>query len=380
METLIISPLFFQESAARAIQVRKLCAGLQAKNYSFVLATFNTGNKKRDGISIIELTSKKTYKDWFFNGPLNKNFKLISEHIVEKNIKNVFAIATPLFSVILGYYLKKKFKNIRLITYFSDPLPVNNFPKPYFKGYTSLPNRIKLGIQKKLVKKILKLSDKVIIPSQKAKTYHEKINRIHLGEKAVVINHIGGVYKGIKINEPEPYIAYFGDLYNRISPEFIIALKKFHENHPDKFKGLICYGTSNTEALRKKVENYNACNLLQIKPPVSFQKSLKLMQKYRALLLIEANMPESPFIPSKYFDYLFANRPIMAVTPKNNALSDIYNEADVVMVTHNVNDIYNALNRVYDISFTPIKRELPNLQKDKIIADYLEVLLNEKSK
>ena len=52
----------------------------------------------------------------------------------------------------------------------------------------------------------------------------------------------------------------------------------------------------------------------------SFDESLVRMQEYDALVLIEAEWEHGVFLPSKFTDYVWAQRPILISTPPGSAV------------------------------------------------------------
>src|SRR6185312_7698921 len=56
-------------------------------------------------------------------------------------------------------------------------------------------------------------------------------------------------------------------------------------------------------------------DLLKLCDPVSYEESLRLMCTADALLIIDAPFEHNVFFPSKLVEYLWARRPILALTP-----------------------------------------------------------------
>jgi len=62
--------------------------------------------------------------------------------------------------------------------------------------------------------------------------------------------------------------------------------------------------------------------------PCSYQQSLEAMSLASALVLIESvDMVVSIYLPSKFTDYLWASKPIIAITPRSGTISDILGSA-----------------------------------------------------
>lgn len=378
MSVLIISPEFFQEHSARAIQVRKLYKGLFEKSLDFYLATV-TENKNHLPENVIPLKKEKFWLDKFRGGPVTKNGAFLNDFIKKKKIKTILTISSPLYAALVGLYLKKQNPSLQWISYFSDPVPVFANPAPYSLENPTLPMRVQHRFQLYVVRKVLKQTDRIITPAKNTLEYMERLYSLSLSDRAEIIPHMGSF-----INEPENpsngknfgnYLVYFGDLYKRSSRELIEAVRMSAEKNPELFKGLICYGTNHTEFFSKSIKELGTEEYFKIYPAVDYEDSLRLMRQAPVLLLIEADMSESPFMPSKYFDYLFSNRPILAISPPKNSLEDYYRQDDgFVIVEHERNKIASAIEKLFSQSRKVINRDLIHLNSDAIINNYMNLL------
>jgi glycosyltransferase involved in cell wall biosynthesis len=65
---------------------------------------------------------------------------------------------------------------------------------------------------------------------------------------------------------------------------------------------------------------------------VSYEESLAYIAKASACVLIEANMPEGVYLPSKLADYLVAGKPVLALSPNNGTVADLAAEGGIHQV------------------------------------------------
>ncbi len=376
MSLLIISPYFFQETAARAIQVRKLVKGLAEAGLPFYLATnCQSRQEKKYGFDkIIGLSNNACWYDKPFKGALSQDLNKLLSFIRENKIETILSITSPVYSSFLGLFLKRHYKKIRLICYFSDPVPENILPVPYFQGYKSNFHKIDCEIQKSNIQRLLLLADKIIIPSVNTLKCFEDAFETKIRHKSCIIPHIGGKLSIVcKDLELKKYLVHIGSMYNRFSVHLIEACKLARKNFPEKFQGLLCYGAEN--AFNYLVKKNHAEDVVTVKSAVTYEHSLELMRQAEVLLLLEAEMDHSPFMPSKYFDYLFSNRPILAVSPKDNSLSEFYNSSqDLLVIRNEQKEIYNAIEFLFQKTDLIINRNLEHLESRKIIEKYLKVI------
>ena len=85
-------------------------------------------------------------------------------------------------------------------------------------------------------------------------------------------------------------------------------------------------------------------------PPVSYEESLLEVRKYSVGLVIEAPCPEGIFLPTKVSDFMQLGKPIMAVSPTDGVLNDLYREGYINYFADNTNAeaIKQAINKCYD--------------------------------
>lgn len=381
MSTLIVSPYFFQETAARAIQVRKLFEGLSQTSVDFILATLDYPNDWESIPENITLFKNDSgWRDRAYDGPVTKTVSCLADIITKKNITTILSISSPVYSAYVGLYLKKRLNHLRWICYFSDPMPPGIYPEPYFTGYSSLANRFKSEYQKLRMNHVLDKSDTIIFPSANSLDYFERVYNKSLAGKSTVIPHMGGtleVEEQLQIHDDlKNRLVYFGDLYKRLSVPVMDAVKQAKKDFPDTFQGLVCYSTRYKKKYSEFLTNNNVADIVELKPGVPYQESLKLMRQSDVLFLIEADMEASPFMPSKYFDYLFANRPVLAVAPLKNSLSEHYKgNDDFLVVNHEPERIYSAIKTIFNSPRKKTDRDLRNLKQTAIIEQYKKVLI-----
>lgn len=113
-------------------------------------------------------------------------------------------------------------------------------------------------------------------------------------------------------------LRYVGVLFGRRSPEpLFLGLKLLLDRRPD-LKGVLCIELVG-EVPKFMLETNAAASLptgiISHVPSVSYLKSLELMYDADILLLIEANVRENLFVPSKLSDYIGSGTPIVGIAP-----------------------------------------------------------------
>jgi glycosyltransferase involved in cell wall biosynthesis len=254
---------------------------------------------------------------YFYN---RRVFSLIKKVVEENNIGMAFSFSNPQESNILGAKIKKKL-NIPFVSHFSDPW----YDNPY-KNFSWLRAKIVLWQEKFVIKN----SDKVIFTNDVAKDLVMKKYHALWSEKAEVIPHCYNLTDYPKVDKPSAekfIISYIGAFYKQRNPELLFkALKKIinsDNNLKNKFKIKLIgaandYAGYNTASIEKMANIYGLKNNIEIISPVSYEESLKYMKLSDCLVVIDADMADSPFLPSKVVDYAGSGNNIIGITPKNS--------------------------------------------------------------
>ncbi len=229
----------------------------------------------------------------------------------------ILTSSTPFESHLIGLRLYEKFK-IKWIASFSDPWPAKMSPAPYSNGNIPFFS----FLQSYWLKKVLARCDAIHMTTQ----YANEIvaNRIDsdLSRKMWTIQHIG--------TEPPPSdkVVKHGWLYHighftreRVSFELIRAIDKLADDPTSSLQGMITVGDICPEltALRKKMGMEEKIRMVG---RVSHDEALSYALEAHCLLVCEADMEMSPFLPSKFADYAMVGRPILALTPLVSAMRD----------------------------------------------------------
>lgn len=245
--------------------------------------------------------------------------KYLSNYISNNQIETIITTGPPHSTHLIGMELKSKFK----LKWFSD------FRDPWTAiGYH---DNLKLNsiIKKKhfkLEKVVLSKSDHIIVTSNRTKILFsdyttspitvitngfdtEIENKVTLDEN-FTLTHVGFLS-----NDRNPQI-----LWNVLS-DLVNELKGFKE----KFK-LVLVGDTSPEIL----DSINLAGLnsyLKLIGTVSHLEAIKYQNQSQLLLLLEANtIAASYIIPGKLFEYLSANRPIVAIGPEFSDIQPIISQ------------------------------------------------------
>ncbi len=223
----------------------------------------------------------------------------------------------PFSSAILGLILKKRL-NVKWICFFSDPWADN----PHF-GYRGIAKWINL----KLESAVLRNVTRVVFPSPEMRdSYIGKYPFIK--DKACVLEHSfdAGMYRDISARRGgRMTVRHIGSFYKiRNARSFFEAVRNLidaGELREDEI--LIELAGEILPKFRKYhmelIEKLGLGRIVRMTGAVSYTESLSLMKSSDLLLIIDAPIKGSVFLPSKLIDYIGAERPILALTPSDSA-------------------------------------------------------------
>ncbi|MGI5832832.1 MAG: hypothetical protein ACOX6D_09955 [Thermoguttaceae bacterium] len=270
----------------------------------------------------------------------------------EKPFDFILSQSNPFDGHLVAFHLKKQIRLPWCVS-FSDPFPPRILPKPYTIKFR---NRIPglYALQMNRLRSTLTACDCVHVSAIKAAELLEKKSNVKIMSKTRSIPHIGGSVPHRL--ERNGRIAHIGQLSRarwngneEMIKAFSTAAQKYH-----RFKGVDFIGACD-QAFAARISQSGHDGLFSILPSVGHEESLAVMQRYSALLVIEAKMEFSPFLPSKFSDYARSGKPIMALTPTDSAISRYLSEyGGGIAVPQETEKIVDAIRRLFE-SDSPIQ-------------------------
>ncbi|MDC1387058.1 hypothetical protein N8384_06660 [Candidatus Thioglobus sp.] len=218
--------------------------------------------------------------------------------------------------------LKKISPKIPWLAHFSDPWSDNPF-LTRFIGYKYS--------QYLLERKVMKNADAINFTTNMARKLVMKKYPESWINKTYCTSHSfdESLYPVISANTQDKLVvSYLGNFYGPRNPiNFMKALAMIIKEDKLFFDGVIFKFVGrwigNEHWVLNEVNLPNG--LIEVLPPISYIDSLIMMSKSDLLLILDAQLSNSVFFPSKLVDYIGSGKPIMAITPKGSCL-DIINK------------------------------------------------------
>lgn len=358
MKVIQVAKYYPPLSSAQAFQATKLTEALESTGINVEVIC----GLKDDAIQLERdnLTPIRYSDNYFKSKKINKVIKEILqltqfnrwikksvleiEKILNTNSSQILLTqSTPLECHLLGYYFKKKY-NTKWVAAFSDPFPISIAPEPY-KGSNYIP--FISFFQKKVLKKILINCDHILVSSYYSFKLMCDFCSIPVSDNYSIIPHIGMDVEGEKHNEENNgWLIHTGNLTKeRVVEELFVAIKKIKDYNTDfkgiKFIGKVC------NSFERMLEDYELEDYVMLIDEVSQSKIYSLVKECSGLLVIEANMESSPFLPSKFADYATLGKPIIAITPMKSEIRNYLKEfGGGIASNHNVIEIETSITQI----------------------------------
>jgi hypothetical protein len=288
----------------------------------------------------------------------------------------VYTAASAWSAHLVGYWLKRV-TGVIWIAEVHDPMVIRI--NEHSDGSEPQKNRDKQFIQK-LEEKICTHADLVWWFTDGALHYAKK-RQPQLGDKGFVVctgAEPPGRFDPLPMShayQDTLNIAHFGSLANdrSLSP-VLFALHKLIKVNPDS-KDLIkihVYGSSLDELSRAAIKDLSLEHMVILHGRVEFdpvtqktgrERIMEIMRKSDVLLGIQGDTPWcAEYIPSKFYEYFYTNRPIWGISHLNDQLDHLLRERNAyISHTLDQNSIYSCLNEIWNDWYSKNLRVAPYL-------------------
>ncbi|WP_244833625.1 glycosyl transferase group 1 [Clostridium sp. BJN0001] len=272
-----------------------------------------------------------------------------AKNLMEKEKFDVlFSMHEPPSSHLCALYLKKKFKDIPWITYWSDP---------WLKDSTRQKNFIlKKIIEKHMEKKIVNVADKFIFVTKSNRNDYMKDYKKLTYKNTYILNRgfDQKLYNKLSLNEVPDVIKkdkinfiYAGEIFSKLRDikPFVDALYKLKENDREKYEmiNVLFFGNIDDIEMKEKLEKLD---IAKVSRRIPFNEALKVMINSQLLLLF--GNKNSKQIPAKIYDYFGCKARILVIYgDQNDPIKSITENNEKCIVTDNNTD--EILDKIYKV-------------------------------
>lgn len=241
---------------------------------------------------------------------VHPSVKFLKQELEKQAFDTIITTGPPHSLHLIGLELKKD-TGIRWIADFRDPWTQIGYHE---KLKLTASSRKK---HEKLEKKVLNAADDILVTSYTTREeFESKTNRpVHL-----ITNGFDTEIEQQNTEHSEFWISHIGSLLAGRNPENLwLALSELlNENEDFRKKFRLKLAGRISDSVLESIQAAGLQEFLENKGYISHSEALKLQRQSSVLLLLEINSEETKgIIPGKVFEYLSANKPILAVGPAN---------------------------------------------------------------
>ena len=242
--------------------------------------------------------------------------KYLSSYISKHQIDTIITTGPPHSVHLIGMQLKVKHK-LRWYADFRDPWTDISYHKNLNLTQNTQQKHLKLERQ------VLNTSDQIIVTSSQTKQLFSKITQKPI---SVITNGFDDENVSSISLDSKFSLTHIGSLFDQRNPTLLWnVLSELIEEFPE-FKAnfqLVLVGNVSAD-IKASMDSAKLTSFLKIVGSVTHNEAIMYQRKTQVLLLIEANTTEASYIiPGKLFEYINANRPILALGPKQSDIPSI---------------------------------------------------------
>ena len=264
----------------------------------------------------------------------------------KEDINVIVSRSTPVTSHLVAYKLKLH-SGLPWIADFSDPWTQN----PYVK----YPSRIIQRFDEHLEQKVIYMADKITFTAERTRAqFLDKYKDIPENKVITIPNFYDpdDFIKPKDITKSDKFtITYAGGFYGIRTPEpFFRALELLKEENGDINGNIKVKIIGKMGGFEHLISKYGLEDIIQIIAPMPHKDVFYHLYSSNILLLIDAPVKPSIFLPTKLLEYIYTGKPILAITPEDGESADVIRstKTGVVVSPDNIEGIKDAILYYYE--------------------------------
>ncbi|MCR4943763.1 MAG: glycosyltransferase [Clostridium sp.] len=270
----------------------------------------------------------------------------------------IFSMHEPPSSHLCALKIKKEFKNVPWITYWSDP---------WLKDSTrENSNIVKKTIESNMEKNIVKSADKFIFVTEDNRQDYIKSYGIEEDKSFIITRGFDKRFfeemkkekKPDLIEEDKINIIYAGEIFSKLRNirPFIEAVEEIKIKYPDKYEkmNILFFGNIDDAEAKERLSNLS---IATVSKRIPFNEAIKYMLNSEVLLLF--GNKNSKQIPAKIYEYFGAKGKVFVIYGDEND--------PIRKLTENHERCINSLNNKEDIKNNLLK--LLNKDKQELLGE-----------
>lgn len=252
-------------------------------------------------------------------GWVKPSVEFLADYLQNNPVDVVITTGPPHSLHLIGLQLKKE-TNIKWIADFRDPWTTIHYHKSLRL------NKASERKHKQMESEVLQTADVIVVTSPTTKKEFEAIT-----DKPIeVITNGYDTSEEIKVElDKEFSISHIGSLLSGRNPEVLWEVLEDSSKENPTFKSdlKLKFAGAVSDEVKLSLAKFQLLDQTEFLGYVSHSEALKLQHQSQLLLLVEIDRPETrAIIPGKLFEYLAAQRPILALGPKGSDIEGILSD------------------------------------------------------
>jgi glycosyltransferase involved in cell wall biosynthesis len=297
----------------------------------------------------------------------------------------VYSRSLPMFGQIAGYWCAKEL-NIPWIANLNDPWDFHQFPVGVSKE--DLTNDSALSDF--WMRRTLRNADLVTYPSDRLRDYQTNLSMI--SHHSQIIPHVGNGHvfqeSGVNGNASNFRLVHAGklgsnELTGRSTAALLDGLSLFLNDCGEARNQVrLTLVGAEDQATQARIRQLGLEATVESVGLIDYEDSLKYIQSATACLLVEGEMSEGIFLPSKLVDYISARKPILALSPRVGVVADLASRGGITRVdaadAHGIRDairgLYEDFRKGTLARRSPSGAQVDQFRPDLVASRFLETL------
>lgn len=232
----------------------------------------------------------------------------------------VYSRSLPMEAHIAGYWASRRLR-LPWIANINDPWDWHLMP-----GEMRIRGRLAdRWVSSFWMRKTLQKADLVTYPSARLRDYHLRLCGVN--HESAVIPHIGYALEGKGRGGGGFRLVHagkLGGLETRSPVSLLEGIGRFLRRNPEARSVLkALFVGLEDPATRLRTDELGLHSVVEHTGRVSYEKSLEFISSAAVCVLVEGDLPEGIFLPSKLADYLVAGKPVLSLSPALGVVGDL---------------------------------------------------------
>jgi glycosyltransferase involved in cell wall biosynthesis len=316
---------------------------------------------------------------------VEKAFSTARRLSIKKKYDFILSRVSPQYGHLPALLVSQKLK-IPWIANWNDPMPPQKSPYPYGDGpFAYIPI-----VFKKYIQAVSRQATWHTFPSERMRNYICSYLP-DCKEKSSIIPHIALERLCYRSSQRQKgfTLCHIGDLGLRKPDIFLEGVKRFFYKTRPEGHFFVKFASLKFDNLKELSRNLGIEHLVIMESAKTYEETQKIAENSTVLVVIEADLEEGIFFPSKFVDLVQTGRPILAVSPAVGTLNDIILQygGGIAVDCKSPDDVAKAIQLLYfewekgtlDEKFSS-KRLFDLFSEKRVIEKYIEIFKHIKSR